>query len=77
MKLLSAICPDYQNERLVKYYKYCGFQPVLRVGDNGLADLPHLIVWGGEGMRMDAHIPDMLDKVSPALQRELRAGAKL
>jgi hypothetical protein len=36
----------------VKYYSYFGFQRVRAVGDNGLRDLPDLLVWGGAGMRM-------------------------
>jgi len=64
------------HARLVRYYSYFGFRPVLSVGGNGLADLPHLLVWGGEGMRMDADVGAMLARWSPALLRELREGPK-
>ena len=43
---------DAWHKRLVKYYSYFGFQRVRAVGDNGLRDLPDLLVWGGVGMRM-------------------------
>lgn len=66
---------EYQNARLVRYYTYTfGFRTILQVGGDGLADLPHLLVWGGEGTRMDADIAAMLKKWGPALRRELRAG---
>ncbi len=43
---------DAWHKRLVRYYSYFGFQRVRAVGDNGLRDLPDLLVWGGVGMRM-------------------------
>jgi hypothetical protein len=62
---------DHQHARLVKYYTYFGFTFVKSVGDNGLADLPDQVVWGGVGTRMDADPERMLTKWSPALQRRL------
>lgn len=68
---------DHQHARLVKYYSYFGFQTVKVVGENGLRDVPDQVVWGGVGTRMDADLPQMLRKWSPALRKRwecLRAG---
>ena len=47
-----GVSADAWHKRLVRYYSYFGFQRVRAVGDNGLRDLPDLLVWGGVGMRM-------------------------
>ena len=60
--------------RLVRHYERLGFCAVREVGENGLSDLPHLLVWGGEGMRMDAEIKDLLEKWSPYLKAQARLG---
>lgn len=49
--------------------------PMLQVGGNGLSDVPHMLVWGGEGTRMDADIQAMLRKWTPSLRREARGEA--
>ena len=48
-----------------------GFQEVVEVGDNGLRDLPHLLVWGGAGTRMDGDIETMLRKCCKTLEARL------
>lgn len=55
----------------------CGtlLPPLLQVGGNGLSDVPHMLVWGGEGTRMDADIQAMLRKWTPSLRREARGEA--
>lgn len=68
-EILAINDDDGWHERLVKYYSYFGFVPVCKVGGNGLSDLPHLLVWGGEGMRMDADVERMLRRWTPALRR--------
>ena len=60
---------DYQHRRLVKYYKRLGFHSVLEVGNNGLSDLPHLLVWGGAGTRMNCIPEQFLQQWSPTLRR--------
>ena len=60
--------------RLVRHYERLGFRSVLEVGENGLSDLPHLLVWGGEGMRMDASIEELLEKWSPTIRMMARQG---
>jgi hypothetical protein len=62
-------CAAYTHERLVKYYSFFGFKPVRRVTGGELSDLPHMLVWGGAGMRMDADVEAMLAKWTPALRR--------
>lgn len=61
--------PDAWHQRLVRYYSFFGFKPVYVVGGNGLRDVPHLLVWGGEGTRMDADIQFMLRRWAPAIRR--------
>ncbi len=64
---------DEWHERLIKYYRYFGFKPVCTVGGargGGFwRDLPHLLVWGGEGTRMDADVAQMLARWTPALRK--------
>ncbi|GIL78233.1 hypothetical protein Vretimale_7607 [Volvox reticuliferus] len=67
-EILAINDDDAWHERLVKYYSYFGFRPVCRVGGNGLADIPHMLVWGGEGTRMDADIEAMLRRWTPSLR---------
>lgn len=68
-EILAINDDDSWHERLIRYYSYFGFKPVCKVGGNGLSDLPHMLVWGGEGMRMDADIQHMLRRWTPALRR--------
>ncbi len=64
------------HQRLVRYYNYFGFEPVVVVEGGRLADLPHMLVWGGAGTRMDADIAIMLAKWTPALRRSLRGAQR-
>jgi hypothetical protein len=58
----------------VRYYSFFGFEPVRKVGGNGLSDVPHQLVWGGEGTRMDADIGAMLRKWGPIIRRQAAGG---
>ncbi|KIY95148.1 hypothetical protein MNEG_12813 [Monoraphidium neglectum] len=71
-EILAINDDDAWHERLVRYYNFFGFEPVVRVGGRGLADLPHLLVWGGEGTRMDADVAAMLGKWGPSIRRGSR-----
>ena len=64
-----------QHARLVRYYTYFGFKPVLEVENERLVDVPHLLAWGGPGTRMDADVVGMLTRWTPVLRRELARGA--
>ena len=61
----------------MRYYSFFGFKPVCKVGGNGFADWPHLLVWGGEGTRMDADIAAMLGKWTPAIRKQGKVKAAL
>ncbi|KAF8073148.1 ASPSCR1 [Scenedesmus sp. PABB004] len=76
-EILAINDDDAWHERLVRYYAFFGFKPVRRVGGNGFfADLPHLLVWGGEGTRMDAAVDETLAKWTRALRQQgTRRGA--
>ncbi len=52
----------------MRYYSHFGFRPVRVVGGGGLADLPHLLVWGGAGTRMDADLAATLRRWSRAIR---------
>lgn len=55
-QILAINDNDETHERLVKYYKRLGFRVVYRVCGDTVADVPHMLVWGGVGTRMDADI---------------------
>ena len=61
------------HERLVRYYSRFGFAPVREVTGGSLSDLPHMLVWGGVGTRMDADIEDTLRRWTGAIRRTNRS----
>ena len=72
MLTCTVLHADHQHWRLVRYYTYFGFKTVKVVGENGLADLPDQVAWGGVGTRMDADLQDMLARWSPAVQHSMQ-----
>jgi hypothetical protein len=56
----------------VAYYRRFGFVPVRVVTGASLADLPHQLVWGGVGTRMDADVHAMLARWGPAIRKSRR-----
>lgn len=69
-------CPaddDAWHDRLVAYYSRFGFVPVRVVRGDSLADLPHMLVWGGAGTRLDADLLGMLRRWTPAVRRNSAA----
>eukprot|EP00899_Mesostigma_viride_P025812 jgi/Mesvir1/6415/Mv19507-RA.1 len=46
--------------KLVNYYKRIGFSPVYEVEGGRLADIPHMLIWGGLGTRMDAQLDKLM-----------------
>lgn len=71
-EILAINDDDSWHERLLRYYSYFGFKRVRSVGDNGLRDIPDLLVWGGVGTRMDADVESMLRKWTPAFRSRLQ-----
>lgn len=57
----------------MRYYTRFGFQPVRVVRGDSLADLPHMLVWGGAGTRMDADVEAMLRRWTRAVRRNSAA----
>ena len=55
------------NRRLVAYYKRMGFTVVHEVEGSRLSDLPHLLIWGGAGTRMNGNVQQLLRRWSKAL----------
>lgn len=58
-------------EKLVRYYGRLGFETVRVVGDNGLSDLPDLLVWGGVGTRMNGDVDALLEKWGGVIRNTL------
>ena len=52
----------------MRYYERMGFRRVREVGAGGLGDLPHLLVWGGAGMRMDGDLPELMERWAPLIR---------
>lgn len=74
---------DAWHKRLVRYYSYFGFQRVRAVGDNGLRDLPDLLVWGGVGEHLTLQcaglpitLPSSQSCLDPVMQLVLLAQEK-
>ncbi|KAJ7531049.1 hypothetical protein O6H91_14G030500 [Diphasiastrum complanatum] len=65
-ELLAINDDNLTHAKLVRYYIRMGFKPVYEVTGESLKDIPHMLVWGGVGTRMDAHIPHLLRKWSRA-----------
>ena len=74
-ELLAINDSNEYAARLVKYYSRLGFVPIREVGDNGLRDLPDLLVWGGAGTRMDADVATMVKRWTRAVRRGARSAA--
>lgn len=53
--------------KLIKFYRFFGFQVVREVLD-GWEDLVDRIVWGGIGTKMDARIDSVLAKWTPVVR---------
>ncbi|KAL4451281.1 hypothetical protein ABPG77_009353 [Micractinium sp. CCAP 211/92] len=72
-EILAINDDDAWHDRLVAYYSRFGFVPVRKVNGDSLADLPHMLVWGGAGTRLDADVPEMLRRWTPAVRRNSAA----
>ncbi|KAL0028447.1 hypothetical protein WJX77_007127 [Trebouxia sp. C0004] len=68
-EMLAINDDDHQHARLVKYYRRMGFEKVLEVGNNGLSDLQHLLVWGGAGTRMNCNPEQFLRRWASLLKK--------
>ncbi|GBG69195.1 hypothetical protein CBR_g3894 [Chara braunii] len=65
-ELLAINDSDDYHRKLVRYYQRRGFKPVFEVTGGRLSDVPHMLVWGGVGTRMEGDIVQLLrawDKV--------------
>ena len=74
VELLSIDDGNEYAPKLVKYYRRLGFKVVKEVGDNGFfEDLPHLLVWGGVGTRMDGNLQQLLSKWGGIVRKQAAA----
>ncbi|XP_076886584.1 uncharacterized protein LOC143536491 [Bidens hawaiensis] len=61
-ELLAINDSDVYHAKLVKFYRRIGFETVYEVTGSSMADLAHMLVWGGVGTRMDANVERLLLK---------------
>ncbi|MQL70240.1 hypothetical protein Taro_002523 [Colocasia esculenta] len=61
-ELLAINDTDLYHSKLVRFYRRMGFRAVREVDGSSAGDLPHLLVWGGRGTRMDAGVEELLAK---------------
>ena len=66
-ELLAINDGNAYAQRLVGFYARIGFVTVAEVAQRA-ADVPHLLVWGGAGTRMDGDVNAMLAKWAPAVR---------
>ena len=70
-ELLAIDDGDEYAAKLVRYYSRLGFKVVRVVGENGLRDIPDLLVWGGVGTRMDGDVDTLLEKWGGVVKKSL------
>uniref|UniRef100_A0ACD5TC71 Uncharacterized protein n=1 Tax=Avena sativa TaxID=4498 RepID=A0ACD5TC71_AVESA len=63
-ELLAINDSPLYHGKLVKFYTRMGFKAVHEVDGSSITDLAHMLVWGGQGTRMDADIEQLLTKWS-------------
>ncbi|XVF44983.1 hypothetical protein PTKIN_Ptkin02bG0168800 [Pterospermum kingtungense] len=61
-ELLAINDSDLYHSKLVRFYKRIGFKVVHEVTGSTIGDMPHMLIWGGIGTRMDASIEELLLK---------------
>ncbi|XP_017636074.1 uncharacterized protein LOC108478163 [Gossypium arboreum] len=61
-ELLAINDSDLYHSKLVRFYKRIGFKVVHEVTGSTIGDMPHMLMWGGVGTRMDASIAELLVK---------------
>ncbi|KAH1072217.1 hypothetical protein J1N35_024545 [Gossypium stocksii] len=61
-ELLAINDSDLYHSKLVRFYKRIGFKAVHEVTGSTIGDMPHMLMWGGVGTRMDASIAELLVK---------------
>lgn len=75
-ELLAIDDGNEYAEKLVRYYGRLGFKTVRVVGDNGLKDLPDLLVWGGVGTRMNGDVDELLEKWGGVVRKQAAAAIR-
>lgn len=61
-ELLAINDSDLYHSKLVRFYTRIGFETMYEVSGSKLRDIGDMLVWGGIGTRMDAHIEALLLK---------------
>ncbi|MED6134115.1 hypothetical protein PIB30_034430 [Stylosanthes scabra] len=61
-QLLAINDSDLYHSKLVRFYRRLGFREVYQVSGSSIGDIPHMLVWGGVGTRMDACIQQLMFK---------------
>ncbi|KAK9690501.1 hypothetical protein RND81_09G132600 [Saponaria officinalis] len=63
-QLLAINDTELYHSKLVRFYTRMGFKAVHEVDGSSIQDLAHMLVWGGQGTRMDANVEELLVKWS-------------
>ncbi|KAL6768800.1 hypothetical protein ACKKBF_B16270 [Auxenochlorella protothecoides x Auxenochlorella symbiontica] len=72
IEMLAINDAEDTHARLVRYYRRLGFVARRDVRGERLSDVPHLLVWGGRGLRMDGDVAALTRRWAPVV----RAGAQ-
>ncbi|KAL9404619.1 hypothetical protein Peur_001591 [Populus x canadensis] len=59
-ELLAINDSDLYHSKLLRFYTRIGFKTVYEETGSTVGDLPHMLVCGGIGTRMDADVEDLL-----------------
>ncbi|XP_057744608.1 uncharacterized protein LOC130962402 isoform X2 [Arachis stenosperma] len=61
-QVLAINDSDLYHSKLVRFYSRLGFREVCQVSGSSIGDIPHMLIWGGVGIRMDASIEELMLK---------------
>ncbi|EPS65834.1 hypothetical protein M569_08941, partial [Genlisea aurea] len=61
-ELLAINDSEIYHSKLVRFYRRLGFKEAHEVKGSSMADLGHMLVWGGIGTRMDADLHYLMTK---------------
>ena len=53
----------------MRFYRFAGFKVVREVSQDSLSSFGDLVVWGGEGTRMDVNIESFLELWTPRIRK--------
>jgi hypothetical protein len=76
VEFLAINDEEYQHRRLIKYYRYAGFDIVKYVGED-ISSIPDRLIWGGRGTLMKQNINILMIKWTKLFQLMQRKSNKI